>query len=310
MTTIDILIIEDSRTQAMQLQFIVEELGYGTVVAQNGMQGLELLQKGFSPIVITDWMMPEMDGFQFCQTVRQQNFPGYVYIIILTAKDTKNDIITGLEAGADDYLIKPVDKAELAARLNTAKRIITLEHSLRKRNEEIALLSVTDPLTKIYNRRYLNEHLPAALAYTSRYNHPLSLMIADIDFFKGINDRYGHLTGDRVLEAFARSLKQCIREDLDWMARYGGEEFVIVLPETNVSGAHNAAERYRRRIAETALLTEPEPISITASFGVASFYPSGDGRQITPDALIEAADQCLYRAKKEGRNRCVAVLLG
>ncbi|OQX22033.1 MAG: hypothetical protein BWK80_31560 [Desulfobacteraceae bacterium IS3] len=306
---IDILIIEDSQTQAMHLQFILEGFGYGAVVAQNGMQGLELLKKSFFPIVITDWMMPEMDGFEFCQTVRQQDFPGYVYLIILTAKDTKTDIIAGLEAGADDYLIKPVDKAELAARLNTAKRIIRLEHSLRKRNEEIALLSVTDPLTKIYNRRYLNEHLPTALAYSSRYNHPFSLMIADIDFFKNINDRYGHLTGDRVLESFARFLKRCIREDVDWMARYGGEEFVIVLPETNVSGAQRAAERYRNLIAETTLLTEPEPICITASFGVACVYPSGEGKQITPEALIESADQCLYRAKKEGRNRCFAILL-
>lgn len=310
--SINILIVEDSQTQALRLKIILEEQGYRIAVGRNGREGLELIQKDFFPIVITDWIMPEMDGFEFCQTVRSMEFPGYVYIILLTAKDSRNDIIAGLEAGADDYLIKPVDEAELAARLNTAKRIINLEHSLRKRNEEIARLSITDPLTKTYNRRYLNEHLPATIKRASRYNHPLSVILCDIDHFKKVNDTYGHQAGDRVLEEFARCLRQFIRDDADWLARYGGEEFFIVLPETDLEGALKAAERFRVTISETPVLTDAGTIEITASFGAASVnFEKSQGivGQRTGECLIAAADECLYRAKEEGRNRTFGKLI-
>lgn len=307
---IDILIVEDSPTQALNLQLLLEQQGYRVKVASNGKHGLHILQKGFYPIVITDWVMPEMDGFQFCQALRSQEFTGYVYIILLTAKDTRSDIVAGLEAGADDYLIKPVDGAELIARLNTAKRIIRLEHSLRKRNEEIALLSITDPLTRTYNRRYLNEQLPKALSHSFRHGHPLSVAICDIDHFKSINDCYGHQIGDHVLREFAGGIRNVIRDGSDWVVRYGGEEFMIILPETDLSGAHKAAERYRLLTAATPIEYEDKKIKITASFGVACVYPTEEGRNVTVEALISAADQCMYRAKQEGRNRSFAVSLG
>jgi len=307
---INILIVEDSYTQALRLQIILEEQGYQIALARNGVEGLNLLQEDFFPIVITDWIMPEMDGFEFCQAVRSQEFPGYVYIILLTTKDSRHDIIAGLEAGADDYLIKPVDKAELAARLNTARRIIELEYSLRKRNEEIARMSVTDPLTKAYNRRYLNDHLSAEIKRAFRYDHPLSIIICDIDHFKRVNDTYGHQAGDRVLEEFARCIRGLVRE-ADWIVRYGGEEFLIVLPETDLDNAHKAAERYRVSVSETPIPTGTTEIRITASFGVASCLPSCEKREneCSMEALIESADQCLYRAKNEGRNKSFAVLL-
>jgi len=232
---IEILIVEDSYTQALRLQIILEQHGYRVAIASNGREGIDLLKRRFFPIVITDWIMPEMDGAEFCRAIRGHEFAGFVYIILVTAKDSKNDILTGLEAGADDYLVKPIDPAELVARLNTAKRIIALEHSLNTRNEEIALLSVTDPLTKAYNRRYLNDHLPMALKRAFRYGHPLSLIICDIDHFKRINDRYGHQAGDLVLEEIARHLLQFLREGIDWVVRYGGEEFAVVLPETDLT---------------------------------------------------------------------------
>ncbi len=315
---IDILIVEDSQTQALRLQLILEQKGYRTATANNGREGLEMIQNYFFPIVITDWIMPEMDGFEFCKTIRAKEFPGYVYIILLTAKDSKKDTIAGLEGGADDYIVKPVDEAELVARLNTAKRIISLEYSLKKQNEEIARLSITDPLTKTYNRGYLNEHLPRAVKQAFRYNHPLSIVICDIDFFKDVNDSYGHQVGDQVLIKFAQILQQTIREGVDWVARYGGEEFVIVLPETDMCGAMKAAERYRLMILGTPfpyndlskLGIGNKGIKITASFGAASVIPPNKGREVSMEEMIAAADQSLYQAKREGRNRCVGTMIG
>ncbi len=309
-TNIDILIVEDSRTQALRLQIFLEEQGYQVAVASDGREGMHLLIDRFYPVVITDWVMPEMDGFEFCQAIRNRDFDAYVYIILLTAKDTRSDIVKGLVAGADDYLIKPVDKAELVARLNTAKRIINLEHSLKQRNEEIAILSITDTLTRTFNRRYLNENMPVALKRTFRYNRPLSVIICDIDHFKRVNDRYGHLAGDHVLKEFAGTIKECIRDDIDWLVRYGGEEFVIVLPETDLVGAMDAAERYRKKVEEMSVRHDDRLIRITSSFGVVCIMPTEDGKQVDMDTFIAAADNCLYRAKEEGRNQSFGITLG
>ncbi len=307
---INILIVEDSQTQALRLQIILENQGYRITTAQNGIEGLNLFKETFFPIVITDWVMPEMDGFEFCKTIRNQEMTGYVYIIILKTKDSKNDINAGFEAGADDYLIKPPDETELAARLKTAKRVITLEYSLRKQKEEIERLSVTDPLTKTYNRRYLSNHLPGAIKHTFRYSRPLSIIICDIDHFKNINDCYGHQAGDYVLEEFAQCIKNIIRDGIDWVARYGGEEFIIVLPETDLDSAKKAAERYRLLLSATELIYETQKIKITASFGVACLFPTEEGRKVNMDSMITAADELLYKAKKEGRNRSFGISLG
>ncbi len=307
---INILIVEDSQTQALRLQIILENQGYRITTAQNGIEGLNLFKETFFPIVITDWVMHEMDGFEFCKTIRNQEMTGYVYIIILTKKKKKNDINAGFEAGADDYLIKPPDETELAARLKTAKRVITLEYSLRKQKEEIERLSVTDPLTKTYNRRYLSNHLPGAIKHTFRYSRPLSIIICDIDHFKNINDCYGHQAGDYVLEEFAQCIKNIIRDGIDWVARYGGEEFIIVLPETDLDNAKKAAERYRLLVSATELIYETQKIKITASFGVACLFPTEEGRKVNMDSMITAADELLYKAKKEGRNRSFGISLG
>jgi len=306
---LEILLVEDSQTQALKLKLMLENHGYQVNTATNGQEGMHMLMNQPVSTVITDWMMPEMDGRELCQAIRQHDFENYVYILLLTAKDAKDDIIEGLEAGADDYLIKPVDDAELIARLTTANRIISLESSLKQRNKEIALLSITDPLTKIFNRGYLNDNLPKALKRAERYQLPLSILLVDIDHFKGVNDRYGHLAGDRVLKTFVDDINQALRRDLDWIARYGGEEFIIVLPETGHSGALAAAEKFRHIVESGRTATKQGPIQITASFGIATVSNTADIDRISMDTLINTADRSLYKAKQAGRNRCVGTQL-
>ena len=245
-----------------------------------------------------------MDGLQLCRLIRQDKWPGYVFIILLTAKDSKDDMITGLEAGADDYLTKPFNHAELIARLNTGKRILELERSLTNANEEIRILSITDPLTGCYNRGYLTKRLPQEIKRARRYNRPLSVVLSDLDHFKGVNDTYGHQAGDLVLKEFVQCIRGSIRHDVDWVARYGGEEFLIVFPETDIECARQPTERIRKRFSKRVLEMEGKNIVITASFGITGFDPNTPDQEITPDTMIRKADKYLYRAKREGRNRC------
>ena len=298
-----ILVVEDSPTQALRLKVMLQEQGYDITVAGNGAEGLEALKQQYFPVVISDWVMPELDGIQFCRRIRSRENPGYVYIVLITAKGEKTDLISGIEAGADDYLIKPFDIGELIARLKTAERILSLERNLIKANERIEKLTITDPLTGAYNRRYLTDKLPDAVRYARRYQRPLSLILCDIDYFKKINDRHGHQAGDRVLEEFTGRLIGTVRRGADWVARYGGEEFVVVLPETGAERVHHAAERYRRLVAAERFEIGDTAIKVTASFGTATL-PVDDAK--APDAanaLIETADRHLYEAKKKGRNR-------
>ncbi|MCK4485137.1 MAG: diguanylate cyclase, partial [Desulfobacterales bacterium] len=246
-----ILIAEDNPVDRKLLEKMLVKAGYEVVSAENGREALMILKKDFFPLVITDWIMPEMNGLELCRAIRSHHFPGYIFIVFVTVKDSEDDIIAGLEAGADDYLTKPFNKAELMARLKAGTRILELERSLKKANERIKILSITDPLTGAYNRAYLTERLPQEIARAKRYRHPLSLIMCDIDFFKKINDSYGHQAGDTILTGFVDSLRGSIRKGIDWVARYGGEEFLIVLPETNIQGACQVAERLRTLVSES-----------------------------------------------------------
>jgi len=277
--------------------------GYDVDMAENGAKAIEKLNQAFFPIVISDWMMPELDGLGLCRAIRKRAWKGYVFIIILTAKDSKEDIVSGLEAGADDYLTKPFHHAELIARINSGVRIVSLEQSLRSANEEIRLLSIKDPLTGCFNRSYLNERLPQELTRARRYRRPLSLIICDIDHFKYVNDNYGHQVGDDVLKEFAVSIMSSIRDQVDWTVRYGGEEFLIILPETDAGGTQILAERLRRKIAEKTFNSESHTLSITASFGSTCLHPGSGGGSYTQETIIRTADALLYEAKESGRNR-------
>ncbi len=268
------------------------------------------MTRRYYPMLVTDWEMPEMDGVALCKAVRNMQLDGYVYALLLTARDSKEHIIAGLEAGADDYLIKPVHEPELIARLNAGRRILNLEHSLRVANQRNRVLSITDALTGAYNRRYLMEQLPRELERCRRYAYPLSVLMSDIDHFKEINDARGHAAGDDVLQQFAARAQKSIRSNSDWVARYGGEEFLIVLPETAHEGAMAVADKIRSLVSATPFATRGGDAVVTTSFGVASTGPSGPDILLKVDALIRCADECLYRSKQEGRNRTSGHELG
>jgi len=298
-----ILIAEDNAVSRKLLEKVLIKAGHEVVSAENGREALEIFNGKFFPIILTDWLMPEMNGIELCKTIRESSTERYVFIILLTAKDSKDDIVLGLEAGADDYLTKPINNAELMARLNTGKRILELESSLKEANEEIKLLSITDPLTGCYNRGYLIQKLPQEIRRARRYQHPLSIIFCDIDHFKAVNDIHGHQIGDQVLKEFATCIKESFRYDVDWLTRYGGEEFLIVLPETDIKGASCLAERLRGTIYQKEINVDGKPIHITASFGVSGFVPKTPEDRISSDAMLKQADKYLYQSKQEGRNR-------
>jgi diguanylate cyclase (GGDEF)-like protein len=301
-----ILLVDDDLFMRRILEDTLVTQGYSVVTAGNGREALELIEKGDYPLIISDWMMPEMDGLELCRTIRVSKKEQNTYIILLTAQDAKDGIIQGLEAGANEYLVKPVNTAELTVRLKTARRIIDLERSLQKSLEEIRTLSLKDPLTGIFNRRYLNERLPRELKRAYRYERPLSIIMLDIDHFKSVNDRYGHHSGDEVLKACAMTISDSIRIDVDWIARYGGEEFVVFLPETPFEGMLVVAERLRREISEICVRANDVDIRVTASFGAASHMPVQQSVAFSADYFLDQADRCLYHAKQNGRNRVTA----
>lgn len=298
-----ILLVEDEPTTRAMMTRQLTRAGYEVKAVKNGAEALAVLKDQFFAMMLTDWDMPEMDGVTLCKAVREMPLEGYVYTILLTARGGKAHVIEGLAAGADDYLIKPPDDSELRARLNTGRRILKLEQSLRAANSRIHLLSVTDPLTGTYNRRYLMERLPQEIERARRYVRPLSIVLCDADHFKQVNDTHGHLAGDEVLRGFATLLMQFSRADVDWVVRYGGEEFIIVLPETAHSDAMAFADKMCTAIEAHTFKSATGTLAVTASFGVASLDSAPPGEAGSVDCLISCADACLYQSKELGRNR-------
>jgi len=299
-----ILVVDDDIVSRTVVEKHLSKAGFCVSTASNGSHALEQFDQQFFPIVLTDWMMPEIDGPHLCRLIREKKTDGYVFIVLITARDSKTDIVSGLESGADDYLTKPIHPAELVARIHTGIRILKLEQSLKKANEEIRLLSITDPLTGCHNRGYLNEKFPQELLRARRYSHPLSILLADIDHFKKVNDTYGHQAGDEVLKTFAQCIQQQIRKKIDWVVRYGGEEFLLILPETRSLGALSMAERLRKAIEGTVISVGHTDIRITASFGGAcATFEDKSIKSITMDQLVNLADEKLYQSKEKGRNQ-------
>jgi diguanylate cyclase (GGDEF)-like protein len=299
-----ILIAEDDPVSRRLLEVTLSKWGYEVIACVDGQAAWEVLQQPDAPqLVILDWMMPRMDGLQVCKMVRdpaQRPSEPYVYIILLTAKSQKADMVTGLGAGADDYLTKPFDAQELRMRLRAGRRILDLLDELVRAREILREQARKDSLTQLCTRATVLEMLKHELDRSQRsvaQDTPVSVVLADLDHFKQINDTYGHLAGDVVLRETARRMRDAIRP-YDSIGRYGGEEFLLVLSDCDTMGALALAQRLLHAVSKEAIVLAEGPVSITLSAGVAT-----SGLVQDAETLVGAADAALYRAKRGGRNR-------
>jgi len=294
------LIAEDNPGFRLALEKLLKKWGYDAVAAVNGKQALEVLSRDDPPrLAILDWMMPELDGVEVCRRVREQNREPYIYILLLTAKDTADELIEGMEAGADEYLRKPVNTQELRVRLRAGRRIIDLQEELVRARELLRKQASRDCLTEFFNRGAMFEVLIRELKRAERESVSLSLIMTDLDHFKQVNDKYGHAAGDAVLREAARRMAACVRP-YDAPCRYGGEEFVIVMPGCEIDDAIARAEDIRRQVAASPIHVPEGLVQLTCSVGVtATSGPAG----FNSSALLHEADEALYIAKNKGRNR-------
>lgn len=294
-----VLVAEDDPITRKLLQAHLTKWGHEVVACSDGKEAWDVLNRDDSPtLAILDWMMPEMDGVTICREIRTQERQSYIYVILLTAKTKKEDVIEGLEAGADDYIAKPFDAHELKVRVRAGSRIIRLQEDLMSALAASEYQASHDALTGLLNRKATIELLKKELLRADRQTAPLGVIIADLDHFKRINDSYGHLAGDVVLKEVAALMMKSVRP-YDSAGRYGGEEFLIVCPACDAECAHGVAERLRCLLSATPLVTAEGVFNVTMSFGVASVNCEG----ADADSIIRMADHALYEAKELGRNR-------
>lgn len=295
-----ILIAEDDPISSRILEKNLKSWGYDVMVAKNGNQAWECLRGSNTRLALLDWMMPGAEGPELCRRIRAMNKPGYTYIILLTSRDSTQDVVDGLEAGADDFMTKPVNFSELRARLQTGGRIIALEDKLLESQKRLFELATRDSLTGIWNRATILRFLEDEMAHCQRGgDHSLSLILIDVDFFKKINDTHGHQVGDKVLAKVTGALETNIRP-YDKVGRYGGDEFLIVLPNCSLYHVSIVAERLRTAVERIKIRIDGGFMNISLSLGCAS---SECFRRPTCERLIKESDLALYRAKKAGRNR-------
>ena len=293
-----ILIADDDPVSRRLLEVALVQMGYAVVVVSEGLAAIDALVAIDGPrIAILDWMMPGADGLAVCRAVRQGAAP-YVYVILLTARDSQADMVAALEAEADEFLTKPFDAIELRGRLNTGERILKLQEGLLRAHDALQHQASHDHLTGLWNRRMILQQLERELHRSVRDRSELAVILADVDHFKQINDTYGHATGDAVLQQVAVRLRSVIR-DHEYLARYGGEEFLFLLPGCTAMNAAGVAERARASLAANPVMAGDQPVSVRVSLGVAATVESGVG----PEVLIAAADAALYQAKTGGRDR-------
>lgn len=300
-----ILLADDEPIARTMLEHWLAGWGYEVTLARDGESALQALKDDSDlRILVVDWVMPKKDGIEVCKAIRSGPQEPYVYIVLLTAKDDKSDIIAGLDAGADDYLVKPCNPLELKVRLRAGRRVIELQEQLVKARESLRFEAMHDSLTGLLNRGAVLEQLTKELVRASRRGAPVSVLMGDLDHFKVVNDTYGHAAGDAVLRETARRLKVGVRA-YDSIGRLGGEEFVAVLPECDAKTGLAVAQRLCRALADTPTQYQGKSIAHSISIGVAATDQFGSARA---DELMRAADFALYRAKHAGRARALLAI--
>ena len=296
-----VLVADDDAMFRKILHSWLENWAYEVTVAEDGSKAWAIIQVERPPeLLIFDWVMPGIDGPELCRRIRERQHGPYQYILLVTAKDDKQDVVRGLDAGADDYLTKPFDRNELRARLRVGRRILSLQDDLIGAREELRFQATHDVLTGVWNRGALLELTERELQRANRSATNTGVLMLDLDHFKGVNDKYGHLIGDVVLKEIASRISHTVRA-YDLVGRYGGEEFLAVLPECDKEQLRLSAERIRRAIANAPILAASSEISTTVSIGgtvAVSGVPS-------EKELLTVADTALYRAKNQGRNRTI-----
>ena len=295
-----ILVADDDPINRRLLQTSLARWNYEVILARDGQEAWNILQREDAPkLAILDWMMPGMDGPDICREVRKRNFKFYTYILLLTSNLRNEDIIVGLEAGADDYLTKPFEGNELKARLRTGRRILELQEQLLSATDALQFQLATDPLTGMLSRVAILETMRIELIRSEREGTTVGILMADLDHFKHVNDTYGHLAGDTVLREAAKRMRSSVRP-YDAVGRYGGEEFLIVMPGCDITSATTRAEGSRIAIGKQPVDAPEGMIPVTVSLGVAV---GGGAKLLDLEGLLRAADTALYDAKNKGRNQ-------
>ena len=307
-----ILIADDDATSRLVLKATASKLGHECLLATDGSSAWDLLSSQGFDVLLTDWMMPGLNGPQLCRRVREETVGRYIYIVLITGEERPEQILEGMGAGADDYLIKPVDPFSLQTRLVAAERVTILHRQvadfrtqLEEANVELLKQSLTDPLTKLGNRRRMEEDLLRTHSRAMRVERPYGVALFDIDHFKLYNDHYGHLAGDEALRQVAQCLENMTRAG-ESVYRYGGEEFLLLLPDCGVDDPQLAAERICHSVTDRAMVhtaRPTRPFLVTISGGVTHWKP---GSRLSIAELLKEADEALFQAKSEGRNRVLS----
>jgi two-component system, cell cycle response regulator len=298
---VKILIADDDSVSRRLLEKTLQRAGYEVTSVANGQEAVDTLNRTDAPrLALLDWMMPGLHGPAVCREIRRQREQSYVYMILLISRESKEDIVTGLQSGADDYLIKPFDAEELKARLRTGERILHLEDRLVEAREQMRFRATHDRLTSLWNRGVIMDLLERELVCSQREHVCTAVLLGELDHFKIINDTHGHLVGDQVLREVARRLLASVRS-YDFVGRYGGEEFLVVLNNCRPDSAVARAEQIRKSIGTRPVQTDAGPLAITMSLGA---LLSSDWGHRPADELLREVDAALYAAKSAGRN-CV-----
>ncbi|HMK50755.1 MAG TPA: diguanylate cyclase [Thermodesulfovibrionales bacterium] len=301
-----ILLVEDDKVQGKATKNYLETSGYEVIFVEDGKSAIKAVKTQEIDLVVLDLILPDMNGNEVCRWLKLNQDTRGIPIIMLTAQGSTTDKVASLTAGADDHLTKPFNESELGARIYACLRTKALQDELRDKNRQleevlsrVEVLAITDPLTQLYNRRHFETLIESEFATTTRYKSPTSCLMIDVDFFKQVNDQFGHRAGDTVLKEIAQIIKNCLRK-VDTVARWGGEEFVVLLPRTKKEDSLIAAERILNSISEHSFSGVDR--QITVSIGVASMPdPSID----SSEKLVDASDAALYEAKGSGRNRII-----